>query len=1060
MASKMQQQDTAVKNSITFKSRCLDVNFDLEDTDYKPIENIGTGAYGVVCSAINKNSGIKVAIKKIPNAFCEETIAKRTYREIRILRHFRHENIIAIREILNIKGPVSGFKDVYVVLDLMESDLHQIIHSKQVFSEEHVRYFLYQILRGLKYIHSANVIHRDLKPSNLLVNGNCELKIGDFGMARGVSSVQDHKRHMRMTNYVATRWYRAPELLFPMEHYVKSVDMWSVGCILAEMIGRKQIFPGKNLIDQLTLVTQVLGLPPDKMLQSCHSDQVYNFFHKNYGHIKPIDLKTKYPEADSQALDLLSQMLKYSPEERVTSADALKHPYLAKYHDPLDEPLCFPQFDFSFENEKMTKEHIQEKVAKIIAKYHRHKKPISKVPLGTFMKPIPRVCGTVNQKGTNSSLSNQFIPDVLEKKQNATNFLQPSLIQNNTDNELSSGKAKPTETLNGPEINIQNNAYDGNCKESKMDLLVATQQSITDVEMKSATSLCGSGQINNQEINPNGKNSSQPPVDVIMRSASREDLLQDLPQHKRNDLQKLNAKAAVSSDVTMKSVDHGDAKKSVDEGAKSTSETSQKTISTDTKALIKAALLNAALRNKIKASEPDSTAKSNANALPIGGRKMSVKAWERQKEREDKRKLKLKKATERQKKQKAKTKIQENNGLFLTQEDREMLERWNKMRATAQEDKEKGTVNLKLSKSEPNIQTSLKTSVQAQQSNAQQTVMSSSNQTIPSSLENSSGYLNKDRNLPTTFVLAGQGQSQQGQPVQIKLTQPTTFVIKNSANLALNTRVPIRQNLKPIAPKKQQCANIQTKFTNHVAVAPSNTKEPISDQNISNLDQNKVHTYSAIDMFNDMQIKPSVPTKATLKSPQRLFQPVSPSPPFIQHGSPPTYEEALEAKQKTPTKMSPLLRDEFLIAHNFGGASAKMSAPDLFKDVIPPQGFYRDSNSQPDIAFVTHQFSKSGMIDVLPPILQLTPRGDGAGYGLTMDLEELLNQSLDMQPPPLSTGVKCESGPLSASLLSDWLDLHNLNPADLQAVQQELGLPSPFNISNLPDITNPTPKDK
>ena len=163
------------------EKRSLNVKFDLENTYYKPLENIGIGAYGVVCSAIHEKTNDKVAIKKIPNVFEALTITKRTYREIKILKHFKHDNIISIREILKPSESYKDFKEIYVVFDLMESDLHKIIYTDQELTEEHIRYFLYQILRGLKYIHSANVIHRDLKPSNLLVNEDCHIRIGDFG---------------------------------------------------------------------------------------------------------------------------------------------------------------------------------------------------------------------------------------------------------------------------------------------------------------------------------------------------------------------------------------------------------------------------------------------------------------------------------------------------------------------------------------------------------------------------------------------------------------------------------------------------------------------------------------------------------------------------------------------------------------------------------------------------------------------------------------------------------------------------------------------------------------
>ena len=167
------------------KHHNISVRFEV-DSRYSPLESIGTGAYGVVCAAKDNRTGQRVAIKKIPKAFEMLTVSKRTYRELKILRYLRHENIISILDVMQPPEDMSTFEDVYVVLDLMESDLHHIIHSVQPLSDEHIKFFLYQIMRGLKYIHSAHVLHRDLKPSNLLINRNCELKIGDFGDGKGV----------------------------------------------------------------------------------------------------------------------------------------------------------------------------------------------------------------------------------------------------------------------------------------------------------------------------------------------------------------------------------------------------------------------------------------------------------------------------------------------------------------------------------------------------------------------------------------------------------------------------------------------------------------------------------------------------------------------------------------------------------------------------------------------------------------------------------------------------------------------------------------------------------
>eukprot|EP00957_Ditylum_brightwellii_P080165 6097363-Ditylum_brightwellii.AAC.1 len=202
------------------------------DTKYSFIRVIGSGAYGVVISANDAKSESKVAIKMVPKAFHDEVDAKRILREIKLLKHLHHENIISI---LDMMPPtcrhVEDYNDVYIVADLMETDLHRIIYSKQALSIDHVQYFLYQILRALKYLHSANVLHRDLKPSNLLVNSNCDLKVCDFGLARGVlpEEEQEPKSSSLLTEYVVTRWYRAPEIMLACHEYDKPIDVWSVG---------------------------------------------------------------------------------------------------------------------------------------------------------------------------------------------------------------------------------------------------------------------------------------------------------------------------------------------------------------------------------------------------------------------------------------------------------------------------------------------------------------------------------------------------------------------------------------------------------------------------------------------------------------------------------------------------------------------------------------------------------------------------------------------------------------------------------------------------------------
>eukprot|EP00292_Cryptomonas_paramecium_P010476 CAMPEP_0113676160 /NCGR_PEP_ID=MMETSP0038_2-20120614/8479_1 /TAXON_ID=2898 /ORGANISM="Cryptomonas paramecium" /LENGTH=261 /DNA_ID=CAMNT_0000593139 /DNA_START=38 /DNA_END=820 /DNA_ORIENTATION=+ /assembly_acc=CAM_ASM_000170 len=223
---------------------------------YQIVKVLGEGSYGYVVAATDAQTRGRVAIKKIKDALEGGEDAVRILRELKLLRHVRgHENFISIRDIVLFPGS-KAFRDIYIVTDVMDTDLSKILKSPQKLSDEHVRYFTYQILRGLKFIHSANVMHRDLKPSNLLVNANCDLKICDLGLARLTHTDASDK-----TCYVVTRWYRAPELLLGNKHYTTAIDMWSVGCILAELLARRPLFPGRDYVDMLVLVVETLGNP-------------------------------------------------------------------------------------------------------------------------------------------------------------------------------------------------------------------------------------------------------------------------------------------------------------------------------------------------------------------------------------------------------------------------------------------------------------------------------------------------------------------------------------------------------------------------------------------------------------------------------------------------------------------------------------------------------------------------------------------------------------------------------------------------------------------------------
>jgi len=335
------------------------------DNRYSLIRPIGHGAYGVVISAQDAHTNNKVAIKKISRAFDDPVDAKRILREIKLMKLFSHENVIRVLDIVPPPPSCEEFDDIYIVQDLMETDLHRIIYSKQSLTINHIQYFIYQVLRGLKYIHSANVMHRDLKPSNLLLNSNCDLKICDFGLARVAEETGDQ------TEYVVTRWYRAPEIMLACQDYSNSIDIWSVGCIFAELLGRRALFPGDDYMAQLRLICERLGRPSESDLDFVSSERAKRFMLGLPEQAKG-SLAELFPQyaGENDAMDLLAKMLTFRPGERISVSDALAHPFMETLHNPHDEPNANFQIKFDFEDEVIEKERIQELIWEEIKEFH------------------------------------------------------------------------------------------------------------------------------------------------------------------------------------------------------------------------------------------------------------------------------------------------------------------------------------------------------------------------------------------------------------------------------------------------------------------------------------------------------------------------------------------------------------------------------------------------------------------------------------------------------------------------------------------------------------------
>ncbi|KAG7238353.1 hypothetical protein INR49_031069 [Caranx melampygus] len=228
---------------------------------YQNLSPVGSGAYGSVCSAYDVKTDLKVAVKKLSRPFQSIIHAKRTYRELRLLKHMKHENVIGLLDVFTPATTLEEFNDVYLVTHLMGADLNNIVKCQKL-TDDHVQFLIYQILRGLK----VSEVDSDLKPSNLAVNEDCELKILDFGLARHTDD--------EMTGYVATRWYRAPEIMLNWMHYNMTVDIWSVGCIMAELLTGRTLFPGTDHIDQLKLIMMLVGTPGPELLMKISSESV------------------------------------------------------------------------------------------------------------------------------------------------------------------------------------------------------------------------------------------------------------------------------------------------------------------------------------------------------------------------------------------------------------------------------------------------------------------------------------------------------------------------------------------------------------------------------------------------------------------------------------------------------------------------------------------------------------------------------------------------------------------------------------------------------------------
>ncbi|GMH01516.1 hypothetical protein Nepgr_003355 [Nepenthes gracilis] len=290
--------------------------------EFERLNKINEGTYGVVYRARDKKTGEIVALKKVKMEKEREGFPLTSLREINILLSFHHPSIVDVKEV--VVG--SNLDSIFMVMEYMEHDLKGLMETmKQPFSLSEVKCLMLQLIDGVKYLHDNWVLHRDLKTSNLLLNNRGELKICDFGLARQYGSPLKPYTHL-----VVTLWYRAPELLLGAKQYSTAIDMWSLGCIMAELLSKEPLFNGKAEFDQLDKIFRILGTPNDTIWPGFSKlpGVKVNFVKHQYNQLRkkfPATSFTGSPVLSDAGFDLLNRLLTYDPEKRITAEVALKH---------------------------------------------------------------------------------------------------------------------------------------------------------------------------------------------------------------------------------------------------------------------------------------------------------------------------------------------------------------------------------------------------------------------------------------------------------------------------------------------------------------------------------------------------------------------------------------------------------------------------------------------------------------------------------------------------------------------------------------------------------------
>ena len=440
---------------------------------YEVLGVVGEGAYGIVYKCKNKETGKYVAIKKFKEV--EDELVKKTMkRELKMLQRLHHPNVVEFQDAFRRKG------NLFLVFEFVDKNLLELLQEHPNGLDPNlIRHLIYQLCKSIKYLHDQNIIHRDIKPENLLITDKMESKLCDFGFARLVSETNE-----KLTDYVATRWYRAPELLLSQGNYGKEVDYWAIGCIMGELVDGNPLFPGENELDQLHCIQKVLGNLTDKQEEMFYSNPLFNG--KNLLNIsKPETLEKRYlGKFSKKAISFMKGLLALDPKKRLNGNTVFKHAYfeklvladLQKEHEQrlqMQNERSREEQRLSMKN-KINAELINKGILNNIKNEKRDHSQNSKINIMNNNEISQMMSTRLIQKNNSNStnkilvmnVSNPKINDISTNENNSSNINHlnnnnvNSIINNNYSNTMSTVPQNPTNITN---INIINyNNYEEN----------------------------------------------------------------------------------------------------------------------------------------------------------------------------------------------------------------------------------------------------------------------------------------------------------------------------------------------------------------------------------------------------------------------------------------------------------------------------------------------------------------------------------------------------------------------------------------------------------------------